>query len=215
MIEISPSALACDFSKLGQEVMEVEAAGADYIHLDVMDGVFVPNISFGIPVIASLRKVTDIPFDVHLMIVEPERYITEFSAAGADVITVHYEACSDVLLTLDTIRLNGKKVGLSIKPGTPAEAIFPYLDKCDWVLVMTVEPGFGGQSLIESTLPKIKEIKDEAQRRGLDIKVQADGGIGAKNISKLKEAGADIVVAGSAVFGASDRKAAIDALKNA
>ena len=215
MIEISPSALACDFSKLGQEVMEVEAAGADYIHLDVMDGVFVPNISFGIPVIASLRKVTDIPFDVHLMLVEPERYITEFSAAGADVITVHYEACSDVLLTLDTIRLNGKKVGLSIKPGTPAEAIFPYLDKCDWVLVMTVEPGFGGQSLIESTLPKIKEIKDEAQRRGLDIKVQADGGIGAKNISKLKEAGADIVVAGSAVFGASDRKAAIDALKNA
>jgi ribulose-phosphate 3-epimerase len=215
MIEISPSALACDFSKLGQEVMEVEAAGADYIHLDVMDGVFVPNISFGIPVIASLRKVTNIPFDVHLMIVEPERYITEFSAAGADVITVHYEACSDVLLTLDTIRLNGKKVGLSIKPGTPAEAIFPYLDKCDWVLVMTVEPGFGGQSLIEATLPKIKEIKDEAQRRGLDIKVQADGGIGAKNISKLKEAGADIVVAGSAVFGASDRKAAIDALKNA
>ena len=195
--------------------MEVEAAGVDYIHLDVMDGVFVPNISFGIPVIASLRKVTDIPFDVHLMIVEPERYITEFSEAGADVITVHYEACSDVLLTLDTIRLNGKKVGLSIKPGTPAKEIFPYLDKCDWVLVMTVEPGFGGQSLIEATLPKIKEIKDEAKSRGLDIKVQADGGIGAKNIAQLKAAGADIVVAGSAVFGASDRKAAIDALKNA
>ena len=214
MIKISPSALACDFSKLGEEVIEVEKAGADYIHLDVMDGVFVPNISFGIPVIASLRKVTKIPFDVHLMITEPERYITEFVEAGADVITVHYEACSDIAVTLETIRLNGKKVGLSIKPGTPAKEIFPYLDKCDWVLVMTVEPGFGGQSLIESTLPKIKEIKDEAERRGLKIEVEADGGIGAKNISLLKDAGVDIVVAGSAVFGAPDRQKAIEALKN-
>ena len=214
MMEISPSALACDFSKLGEEVKEVEKAGADYIHLDVMDGVFVPNISFGIPVIASLRKVTDIPFDVHLMITEPERYVTEFVNAGADIITVHYEACSDIAVTLDAIRLNGKKVGLSIKPNTPASAIFPYLDKCDWVLIMTVEPGFGGQSLIESTLPKIKEIKDEAKRQGINIKVEADGGIGAKNIALLRDAGADIVVAGSAVFGAPDRRAAIEALKN-
>ncbi len=214
MIQISPSALACDFAKLGEEVIEVEKAGADYIHLDVMDGMFVPNISFGIPVIASLRKVTKIPFDVHLMITEPERYITDFVEAGADIITVHYEACSDIAVTLDAIRLNGKKVGLSIKPNTPASEIFPYLDKCDWVLVMTVEPGFGGQSLIPSTLPKIKEIKDEAQRRGLDIKVEADGGIGAKNIQLLADAGVDIVVAGSAVFGAPDRRAAIEALKN-
>ncbi len=214
MMEISPSALACDFAKLGEEVKEVEKAGADYIHLDVMDGVFVPNISFGIPVIASLRKVTDIPFDVHLMITEPERYITEFVNAGADIITVHYEACSDIAVTLDAIRLNGKKVGLSIKPNTPASAIFPYLDKCDWVLIMTVEPGFGGQSLIESTLPKIKEIKDEAKRQGINIKVEADGGIGAKNIALLRDAGADIVVAGSAVFGAPDRRVAIEALKN-
>ena len=179
-----------------------------------MDGVFVPNISFGIPVIASLRKVTDIPFDVHLMITEPERYVTEFVNAGADIITVHYEACSDIAVTLDAIRLNGKKVGLSIKPNTPASAIFPYLDKCDWLLIMTVEPGFGGQSLIESTLPKIKEIKDEAKRQGINIKVEADGGIGAKNIALLRDAGADIVVAGSAVFGAPDRRAAIEALKN-
>ena len=215
MIQISPSALACDFAKLGEEVKEVEKAGADYIHLDVMDGVFVPNISFGIPVIASLRKVTDIPFDVHLMITEPERYITDFVEAGADIITVHYEACSDINLTLETIRLNGKKVGLSIKPGTPASEIFPYLDKCDWILVMTVEPGFGGQALIPSTLSKIGEIKAEAKRRGVDILVEADGGIGAKNISLLREAGVDIVVAGSAVFGAPDRRAAIEALKNA
>ncbi len=214
MIKIAPSALACDFAKLGEEVREVEKSGADYIHLDVMDGMFVPNISFGIPVIASLRSATEIKFDVHLMIEEPIRYIEEFRRAGADIITVHYEACSDLNATLDKIRECGALCGLSVKPNTPAEEIFPYLSKCDWILVMSVEPGFGGQALIPHTLDKIKEVKIEAEKQGLDILVEVDGGIGAKNICEVAEKGADIIVAGSAVFGAKDRRAAITALKN-
>lgn len=215
MIQIAPSALACDFSKLGEEVREVEKAGAEYIHLDVMDGMFVPNISFGVPVIASLKGVTGIKFDVHLMIEEPIRYIGEFAKAGADIITVHYEACEDVSATLDEIHKNNCKAGLSIKPNTKAEAVFSYLEKCDLVLIMSVEPGFGGQSLIPETLSKIQVVKREAQRRGLDVLLEVDGGVGAKNISEVSKTGVDIVVAGSAVFGAVDRKKAIEELRNA
>ena len=212
-MKISPSLLACDFNRIGEEVADIEKAGADMLHLDVMDGLFVPNISFGFSVIQPLRKVTGILFDVHLMIDEPERYIERFAEAGSDLITVHLEACRDTVVALDTIRLNGKRAGLSIKPMTPVEAVFPYLDKCDLVLIMTVEPGYGGQKLIPEMLEKIRILRAEADRRGLSLIISADGGINPENAPLLAEAGADMLVAGSSVFRASDRKAAIDALR--
>lgn len=212
-MKISPSLLACDFNRIGEEVADIEKAGADMLHLDVMDGLFVPNISFGFSVIQPLRKVTGILFDVHLMIDEPERYIERFAEAGSDLITVHLEACRDTVVALDTIRLNGKRAGLSIKPMTPVEAVFPYLDKCDLVLIMTVEPGYGGQKLIPEMLEKIRILRAEADRRGLSLIISADGGINPENAPLLAEAGADMLVAGSSVFRAGDRKAAIDALR--
>lgn len=198
---LAPSVLSADFSVLGNEIATVVEAGAPMIHLDVMDGKFVPNISFGAPIIASVRKVTNAIFDVHLMIEEPSRYLEDFHKAGADIITVHYEACSDVSDTLSKIRNMGVKVGLSISPDTPAEVVEPYLSQVDMVLVMSVHPGFGGQAFIPESLDKVRKIKEMAvmlQRD--DLWIEVDGGIGADNIAAVREAGANVFVAGSAVF---------------
>ena len=213
MAKISPSVLACDLSNLAAEVAEIEAAGADMVHLDVMDGVFVTNMSFGMPIIESLRKKSKMVFDVHLMIVHPEKYAERFIDAGADILTFHYEACDKPAELLDLIRSRGVRSAISIKPATPPEAIYPLLEKCDMVLVMTVEPGYGGQALIPETLEKVTTLKQEIKRRGLNIEIEVDGGINAKNAHAAVSAGADILVAGSAVFNASDRRAAIDALR--
>ena len=213
MIQIAPSLLACDFSDMGGAVRAVETAGADALHLDVMDGLFVPNISFGLPVIEALRKHTRLPFDVHLMIVEPERYIERFAKAGADWITVHYEATEDPAAVLKAIRSLGCRAGLSIKPATAPEAIFPLLPLCDMVLVMTVEPGFGGQSLMPECIEKVSVIKAELDRLGRAIPIQVDGGIKRETAPAAISAGGEILVAGSSVFGAADMAAEMDALR--
>ena len=213
MIKISPSVLAADLSNLAGAVVELEKAGAEMAHLDVMDGMFVPNMSFGMPVIEAMRNKSPITFDVHLMINEPERYAKRFIDAGADILTFHYEACKDSAKLLDEIRAAGVKAAISIKPKTGAEEIFHLLDKCDMVLVMTVEPGYGGQSFMPDMLPKVKAIREEANRRGLNLDIQVDGGINPETAKLCKEAGANVLVAGSSVFKATDRKAAIDALR--
>ena len=213
MIKISPSVLAADLSRLADEVIDIEKAGADMVHLDVMDGVFVTNITFGLPVIANLRGKSDIIFDVHLMIDRPERYVERFIDAGADILTFHVEACEDSRKTLETIRNKGCKAAISVKPNTPVESIFEYLELCDMVLVMTVEPGYGGQALIPECLEKVRVLRNEITARGLDIMVQVDGGINAKNAPDAIAAGADVLVAGSAVFGAKDKAMAIADLR--
>lgn len=198
---IAPSILSADFSTLGNDIATVVAAGAEMIHLDVMDGKFVPNISFGAPVIGSVRKVVNALFDVHLMIEEPIRYLEDFRKAGADIITVHYEACSDVEATLKKIESFGLKVGLALSPDTSVDVIKPYLELTDMILVMSVYPGFGGQSFIEHSLSKVREVKELALQSGKDeLWIEVDGGIGAANIKSVKKAGANVCVAGSSVF---------------
>ena len=210
---VAPSLLACDFAEMGKAVRDIDAAGADAVHLDVMDGTFVPNISFGLPVIGALRKHTKLPFDVHLMIVDPIRYVSRFAEVGADWITVHYEACDDPAAALTTIRAAGCRAGLSIKPATAAEEIFSLLPLCDMVLVMTVEPGFGGQALIPACLDKVTAIRKEAERLALDVRLEVDGGITPETATLARAAGAEILVAGSSVFRAEDMRGAMDALR--
>ena len=212
---LSPSILACDFARLGEQVRQVEAAGCEWLHIDVMDGLFVPSISFGFPVIKSIRKVSRLLFDVHLMICSPERYIGEFAKAGADLITVHYEAfesAEKLVEVLERIRALGCMCGVSVKPTTPVEELAPCIGIVDLVLVMTVEPGWGGQSLMEETLEKIVELKRIREERGLAYKIEVDGGINAANITCVCKMGVDVAVAGTAVFGGEDIKANIEKL---
>ena len=212
--KIAPSILAADVARLGEEVRAVEAAGADWIHVDVMDGQFVPNISIGPFVVEAIRRSTKLPLDVHLMIEMPERYVSDFVKAGANTVGVHVETCPHLHRTLAQIRETGARASAVLNPATPAAAVEPVLADLDQVLVMTVNPGFGGQSFIEATLPKIERIRSWIEERGLDVALEVDGGVGTGTIGKAARAGADVFVAGTAVFGAPDYAAAIQALRD-
>lgn len=213
-IKIAPSVLSADFAKMGEEIKSVEKAGADIIHLDVMDGVFVPNITFGIKMVADVRKTTSLSLDCHLMIVHPEKYVKDFAKAGADYITVHYEACGEGLKdTLLLIKENNVKCGLVINPDTSVEKVENLIPLCDMVLVMSVFPGFGGQKFIADVLDKCRAIRKIIDENNLDCLLEIDGGINADTAKSAREAGCDVLVAGSAVFGASDRVAAISSVR--
>jgi len=213
MVKIAPSILSADFSRLGEEIRAIEAGGADYVHVDVMDGHFVPNITIGPLVVEAARKVTNLPLDVHLMIENPDRYIPDFAKAGADILTVHQETVPHLHRTVQLIRSLGKKAGVSINPATPVAALDLILDDLDLVLVMSVNPGFGGQSFIPSCLGKIATLRRMIAERGLEVELEVDGGVKTDNIGRIVAAGADVLVAGSAVFGTDDYRATIAALK--
>ena len=213
-VKIAPSILSANFAKMGEEVQSLEQCGADVVHCDVMDGVFVNNITFGIKMVEDLRKITTLPLDCHLMIVHPEKYVERFAKAGADIITVHYEACQDNLKeVLELIKSTGVKCGAVINPDTPVDKIRDVILLCDMVLVMSVFPGFGGQKFIPSALDKLREIRAIIDESGKDIDLEIDGGVTEENVEEIKGAGANVIVAGSAVFKAADRAAMIASLK--
>ncbi|MCL2365913.1 MAG: ribulose-phosphate 3-epimerase [Oscillospiraceae bacterium] len=213
MIKVAPSILSADYTKLGQEINSV--SGADYLHFDVMDGVFVPNISIGLPVLESVRKITDMPLDVHLMIIEPYRFTTRFAEAGADIVVFHVEAETpeNINKAIDELHNLKKRVGLSIKPNTSAEAVIPYIEKLDMVLVMTVEPGFGGQKFMPQMLPKISKLREHIDGHGLKCDIEVDGGINLETAKICVHAGANVLVAGSDIFEKADRAGRIAELR--
>ncbi|KMJ58595.1 ribulose-phosphate 3-epimerase [Bacillus sp. LL01] len=214
MIKIAPSILSADFAKLGKDILDVEQGGADYIHIDVMDGHFVPNITIGPLIVEAVRPITKLPLDVHLMIENPDAYIADFAKAGADIISVHVETCRHLHRTIQHIKSQGVKAGVVINPATPVESIIPILNDVDLVLLMTVNPGFGGQAFIHDVLPKIEQVASLVKERGLSIDIEVDGGVNPETAKLCVEAGANVLVAGSAIYNKEDRKQAIESIRS-